>query len=93
MLAAAFGGHIESEPLVFPKDAKGLENAKEMYPAEAYIDGEAEKLAGFDIPFFIDGDLRQLDSPSADILLLLPSGEYKCTVRKGEDGMRLIQLI
>jgi len=46
----------------------------------AYIHGEAENIAGFDIPSFIDGDLGQLDLPikEQDILLLLPSGEYKC---------------
>jgi hypothetical protein len=46
----------------------------------AYIHGEAENIAGFDIPSFIDGNLRQLDLPieQQDILMLLPSGEYKC---------------
>jgi len=46
----------------------------------AYIHGEAENIAGFDIPTFIDGNLGQLDLPieQQDILLLLPSGEYKC---------------
>lgn len=46
----------------------------------AYIHGEAERIAGFDMPFFVDGNLGQLDLPikQQDILLLLPSGEYKC---------------
>jgi len=46
----------------------------------AYIHGEAESIAGFDIPTFIDGNLAQLELPieQQDILLLLPSGEYKC---------------
>ena len=45
-----------------------------------YIHGEAQSLAGFDIPTFIDGNLSQLELPleQQDILLLLPSGEYKC---------------
>ncbi len=46
----------------------------------AYIHGEAENIAGYDIPTFIDGNLAQLELPieQQDILLLLPSGEYKC---------------
>lgn len=46
----------------------------------AYIHGEAENIAGFDIPTFIDGNLAQLDLPieKQDILLVLPNGEYKC---------------
>jgi len=46
----------------------------------AYIHGEAEEIAGFDIPKFIDGNLGQLDLPieDQDILMMLPSGEYKC---------------
>lgn len=46
----------------------------------AYIHGEAENIAGFDIPTFIDGNLGQLELPinEQDILMILPSGEYKC---------------
>jgi hypothetical protein len=46
----------------------------------AYIHGEAEKLAGFDIVSFIDGNTAQLDLPidKQDILMMLPSGEYEC---------------
>jgi hypothetical protein len=47
---------------------------------KAYIHGDAEELAGYDIPVFIDGNMGQLDLPidQQDILMLLPSGEYKC---------------
>lgn len=46
----------------------------------AYIHGKAEVLAKFDIPYLIDGDTAQLDLPidQQDILMLLPSGSYKC---------------
>jgi hypothetical protein len=47
---------------------------------KAYIHGEAEEIAGYDIPKMIDGNLAQLELPieKQDILMLLPSGEYKC---------------
>jgi hypothetical protein len=46
----------------------------------AYIHGDAEELAGFDIPIFLDGDYEQLDLPieEQDILMILPSGNYQC---------------
>lgn len=46
----------------------------------AYIHGDAEELAGFDIPVFFDGNLGQLELPKEeqDILMMLPSGEYAC---------------
>jgi hypothetical protein len=69
----------EHEPLVTPNNIGKLIMGKTK-TSTAYIHGEAERLAGFDIPFFIDGNLAQLDLPinQQDILLLLPSGEYKC---------------
>ena len=55
----------------------------------AYIHGNAEAIAGFDIPTFIDGNFGQLDLPieEQDILLLLPSGEYKCKAEYIDDGI------
>lgn len=52
----------------------------------AYIHDEAETLAGYDIPKFIDGDLGQLDLPieEQDILMVLPSGEYPCVAEYRE---------
>jgi hypothetical protein len=46
----------------------------------AYIHADAENLAGFDIPHFIDGDMGQLDLPIGEqnIVMLLKNGEYKC---------------
>ncbi len=65
----------------------------------AYIHGIAEGLAGFDIPDFIDGNLGQLDLPfnQQDILMLLPSGEYKCKaehcMERGATNSYLITLV
>jgi len=46
----------------------------------AYIHDDAEELAEFDIPCFLDGDYGQLDLPieEQDILMMLPSGNYQC---------------
>lgn len=55
-----------------------------------YIHGEAEYLAGYDIPIILDGDLNNLNLPieEQDILLLLPSGEYKCKSMIEQDLLR-----
>lgn len=52
----------------------------ELKGTNAYIHGEAQSIAGFDIPVFIDGNLAQLELPTdqQDILMLLPDGEHKC---------------
>jgi hypothetical protein len=74
-------GNPESDhkPLVSPDD-KGELVKPELKGTGAYIHDDAESLANYDIPAFIDGDLGQLDLPTEeqDILMLLPSGEYPC---------------
>lgn len=67
-------------PLITPNEIGELNNTGEVKGDRAYIHHDAEDIAGFDIPMFIDGDLRQLDLSHAeqDILMLLPSGEYAC---------------
>lgn len=69
----------DHEPLIRP-DNVGEFIADKINARTAYIHGEAEKLAGYDIPVFIDGNLGQLELPigSQDILLMLPSGNYQC---------------
>ncbi len=66
-------------PLRKPKDKSEL-ITDIIKGSGAYIHGEAEKLAGFDIVSFIDGNTAQLDLPidKQNILMLLPSGEYEC---------------
>jgi hypothetical protein len=78
MFSIAYG-----EALVMPDD-KGETIQTETKYNRAYIHGDAEDLAGFDIPFLIDGDIGQLDLDIAeqDILMLLPSGEYPCVSTK-----------
>ena len=65
-------------PLEAPTEGEEL-IMNETKATSAYIHGEAERLAGFDIPIFLSGDIQQLDLPldEQDILMILPSGEYK----------------
>jgi hypothetical protein len=67
------------EPLIMPDETGELIYGGNR-TGKVYIDGEAQSIAGFDIPYFIDGNLGQLELPieQQDILLLLPCGEYKC---------------
>lgn len=70
------------QPLRNPKDKGELitDIVQDIYIHGAYIYGEAEKLAGYDYIYFIDGNTAQLDLPidKQNILMLLPSGEYEC---------------
>lgn len=67
------------QPLRNPKD-KGELITDIIKGSGAYIHGEAERLAKFDIVYFIDGNTAQLDLPidKQNILMMLPSGEYEC---------------
>jgi len=69
----------DHKPLITPENVGELIQSK-IIGSGAYIHDDAEELAGYDIPTFIDGDLSQLDAPieEQNILMLLPSGEYKC---------------
>ncbi len=74
------------KPLVDPED-----NGKTFGDArlkDSFIQGEAEFLAGFDMPVFIDGDLSQLDMPEEEqrIIMVLPNGEYECVSRTVDEG-------
>ena len=76
------------EPLIRPEDAgktfgqPALENA--------YIQGEAADLAGYELPVFIDGDLSQLDRPTEQqqIRMLTDQGEWECVANVGEEDGR-----
>ena len=69
----------ETEVLFVPENIGEIIKTKTKGKG-AYIHGDAEDLAGFDIPEFIDGDLGQFDLPEdeQDILMLLSDGEYQC---------------
>ena len=77
------------EPLVNPED-NGKTFGEPRFQ-NAYLQGDARDLAGFDQPIFIDGDLTQLDKPEQEqeIRMILPQGEYECVARAideaGED--------
>lgn len=77
----------DHEPLVVPEPRFDLIQTETKAPM-AFINGEAETLAGFDVPLFIDGDMGQLDLPAdqQDIIMLLPSGEYKCRAELFKTG-------
>ena len=57
------------DPLV---TMKGMVQGKPKLTT-AYIHAEAEELAGFDIPVFLDGNLEQMDRPveEQEIIMLL----------------------
>lgn len=54
-----------------------VKNNQALDATYAYIHGEAQDLAGFDIPVYIDGDIMQLRQPldMQDIEMLLPHGK------------------
>lgn len=70
----------DHSPLVLPDDIGEFIDDLEAQIDSVYIHGDAESLAGYDIPTFIDGNLAQLELPieQQDILMMLPNGNYKC---------------
>lgn len=79
------GWFERNDPLSIPQNLGVLIQSDTFYK-KAYIDGCAENLAGFDIPCFLDGDMGQLDLPleEQDILMVIPSGEYKIRAFKND---------
>ena len=74
------------KPLVIPEDLG------EIIPGSvrgdrAYLHGEIEQIAKFDIAVFLDGDVKQLDEPidTQDILVMLPDGNYPCIAALQEE--------
>lgn len=57
-----------------PTDAKLFSSP--LKGRNAYIMGKALVLAGFSLPCFFDGDIRELDKDDGEIIMVLPSGEY-----------------
>lgn len=70
------------EPLVSPKEGEEFEFFKDTKPKSnsAYIHGEAEVLAGYDIPVFLSGSMDMLNVPieEQNIVMVLPVSEHKC---------------
>ena len=76
-----FFGSTE-KPLVLPKEGEEPEFFKDTKPKcnSIYIHGEAESLAGYDVPIFLSGSMDMLNVPveEQDIVMVLPNGEHKC---------------
>lgn len=77
--AGVFNPKEDFKPLALPTEIGEIIQDK-LKGKNIYIHGDAEDLAGFDIPLFIDGNLGQLDLPieQQDILMCLPNKTYKC---------------
>ena len=72
-----------SDPLIIPINLGSLTFCDdELKTDRIFIDGEAEKLAGYDIPIFLDGDLSNINLPieEQDILMVIPEGNFECQV-------------
>ena len=73
---------VSSDPLKIPEGELKVIRS-EVKGEGAYIHGDAEGLAGYDIPIFLDGDMAQLDLPvdEQDILMVLPDGDFPCIAK------------
>jgi hypothetical protein len=70
----------------------GLEEPYSIKGKTAYIHGNAEELAGYDIPAFIEGNLEQLDAKEQDIVMILSDGEYNCKAELQSNGSYYLTL-
>ena len=59
---------------------------------DAKIIGRALELAGFSLPCFYDGDIRELDKKDSQIIMVLPSGEYPIVTKLNEQRVYLLDL-
>ncbi len=74
-----FNSDADHAPLAMPENVGELIEDK-IKGTGAWIHGDAQSLAKYDVPTFIDGNLGQLDLPveEQDILMILPGRTYKC---------------
>ena len=73
-----------------PTDAKLISSP--LKGRNAYIMGKALVLAGFSLPCFFDGDIRELDKDDGEILMVLPSGEYPIICRLDKNNNYALDL-
>ena len=73
-----------------PTDAKLISSP--LKGRNAYIMGKALLLAGFSLPCFFDGDIRELDKDDGEILMVLPSGEYPIICRLDKNNNYALDL-
>ncbi len=72
------------EPLVdFDNGGGKVTGVESLRYNKAYLHAEAEDVAGYDIPIFIDGDMLEMEKPPnyQRIILELPEGRYKLQAR------------
>ena len=70
-----------------PEDADVINHDK-IRGTRAYIHGDAEDIAGYDIPLIFMGDMLQLDLPQAkqDIIMHIDGKQYPITASLQSDG-------
>lgn len=88
---SSLGELLQTKPLISLKRKPVLKEAK-IKGKDAKIEGEAFKLAGFDLPCFYEGDIAELDKKEPEILMVLPSGEYPIKVKLTPKGTYLLDL-
>lgn len=78
-------------PLIIPNENCRLMGGK-IKGKNAAIVGKALELAGFGLPCFYDGDIEDLDKEEAEIMMVLPSGEYRIKVSKDSNDEYFLDL-
>ncbi len=78
------GIHEPEDELLAPRGEFKITNAKNCI-LSAYIHGEAEKIAGYDIPVFIDGEFIA-DLPEQDCVMKLKGKEFDCVLIQWDTG-------
>lgn len=72
----------EHTPLVDTKECEVTGDASKLRKPCAYLHGDAEELAGFDIPHLMHGNIEQFDADDQEIYLVLPGDDgpvmHKC---------------
>ena len=71
------GMHAKDDELLAPRGDFKVTNPKPVY-LSAYIHGEAERLVGYDIPVFIDGELG--DEMEQDCVMKYGDEEAECVL-------------
>ena len=77
-----FCEEILPETIIDTKKYKGLTTKPEQGFIQIYLHGSVEKLAGFDIPTWLEGDFPAIVDGEAtcDVSVLLPNREVDCTM-------------
>jgi hypothetical protein len=70
------------------------EDSVKLKGDSAYIHGDAEAVAGYDIPIFFDGDILQLDKPEdeQDIIMYINDKEFKIKAKLTDSNQYYLTL-